>query len=233
MGPSCAMYSSVVEASPSPIGQAFRESRTALVTALAIAAIALVGDFMWSAGLSRQRILAGVGVSALLLAVAGGDRKSLGLTLLPLQGFGYWVKMTLVAGAIVVLFSVVAFGALRVVGIELDTRPIFSHPSQFGPDLWNAVVLAPILEEPIYRLILCAPLVAVAGRVPTIIVSGLLFGYVHFHYGNPGPDNFIAGYILAWAYLKSGSLLLPILLHALGNLCVVVANIAHYYYVFG
>lgn len=68
------------------------------------------------------------------------------------------------------------------------------------------------------------------GSFRTVVVSGSLFAIAHFVGGNPGPDNFVAGFLLAWAYLKSGSLLIPILLHALGNLCVFVFAICMYYW---
>jgi len=48
----------------------------------------------------------------------------------------------------------------------------------------------------------------------------MLFAALHFLGGNPGPDNFIAGYILAWSYLKSESIAIPVLLHSLGNFFV-------------
>ena len=58
------------------------------------------------------------------------------------------------------------------------------------------------------------------GKWPTIIASGLVFAALHFRFGVASPDNAIAGFVLAWAYIKSESILVPITLHALGNLAV-------------
>ena len=63
-----------------------------------------------------------------------------------------------------------------------------------------------------------------------IILSGTVFALAHLVGGNPGPDNFIAGFILAWAFLKSGTLLIPILLHFAGNLCVFVFGVLMFYW---
>ena len=63
--------------------------------------------------------------------------------------------------------------------------------------------------------------------------SGLLFGGLHVLYGNPGPDNLVAGFFLAWAILKSGSILVPLALHALGNLCVIAAWIREFVHITG
>ena len=89
---------------------------------------------------------------------------------------------------------------------------------------------APILEESVYRLALCVPLAALCGPRWTIAVSGAVFAALHFVYGNPGPDNFIAGYFLAWAYLKSGTLMIPMALHALGNACVIALHVGTWYW---
>jgi hypothetical protein len=84
-------------------------------------------------------------------------------------------------------------------------------------------VIAPLVEEPIYRLALCVPLVAIIGYWPTIVVSGAVFALLHHRYGNLSPENALAGLLLGWAYLRSGSLALPILLHSVGNALVFLA----------
>jgi membrane protease YdiL (CAAX protease family) len=88
---------------------------------------------------------------------------------------------------------------------------------------------APLLEEALYRLILCVALVRIAGPQWTILASGAIFAALHFVGGNPSPENFIGGYFLAWAFLKSGSILTPIVLHSLGNACVVALHVANWY----
>jgi len=72
-------------------------------------------------------------------------------------------------------------------------------------------------------------MVALLGPRGTIVASGLLFGALHVLYGNPGPDNLLAGFLLAWTYLRSGSILVPFALHALGNLGVLASWVALWY----
>jgi membrane protease YdiL (CAAX protease family) len=57
-----------------------------------------------------------------------------------------------------------------------------------------------------------------------------VFAGLHVVTGVASPDNLIAGYILAWAYLKSGSLFIPVTLHALGNLSVLIAEVAAWHW---
>lgn len=40
----------------------------------------------------------------------------------------------------------------------------------------------------------------------------------------------LGGFILSWAFLKSGTLIIPISLHALGNLCVFLGNVGYFYW---
>ncbi len=77
-------------------------------------------------------------------------------------------------------------------------------------------IIYPVLEELLFRMILCVPIAAWSPKA-AIIASGAAFAVAHFVGGNPGPDNFVAGYFLVWAYLKSGTIVVPILLHACGN----------------
>ena len=84
---------------------------------------------------------------------------------------------------------------------------------------------APLLEETIHRLAFCTAAVAVSGRWPTIAASRLLFGALHIFYGNPDPSNMVGGFVLAWSFLKSGSILVPVALHSLGNLGLLAFNL--------
>ncbi len=198
--------------------------------ALGIAGVVVAADLLWHPIFADLR-RAGAGVlgAVLILGLARGDRMSLGLRLRPVQGYGYWIKASLVVGALLGVLIVVAAAVMYAVGKPFATRSMFVSTSQFRPVALHAVVVAPLLEEPIYRLVVCVPIIALFGRWPAVVASGGLFGYLHFHYGNPAPDNFFAGYVLAWAYLHSRSLAVPIALHALGNGLVIAGNIGAFY----
>ncbi len=59
---------------------------------------------------------------------------------------------------------------------------------------------------------------AALGPRRAIVIDGAVFALLHFVYGNASPDNFVGGYVLAWAYLRSGTIVVPLVLHAAGNL---------------
>ncbi|MEZ6018625.1 MAG: CPBP family intramembrane glutamic endopeptidase [Planctomycetota bacterium] len=55
---------------------------------------------------------------------------------------------------------------------------------------------------------------------------GLAFVALHWRYGNLAANHFAAGLALTWAYLRSGSIWVPVLLHFAGNLAVVLGAMA-------
>jgi len=82
---------------------------------------------------------------------------------------------------------------------------------------WVALVSAPLVEETVFRLLLCG---ALAGRFSTaanVAASGVAFAGAHVAFGGIGPDSLVGGFLLAWAFLRSGSIAVPIALHSLGN----------------
>src|SRR5262249_6202558 len=158
---------------------------------------------------------------------ARGDRCSLGLKLTPLQGWGYWCRITLLVGLLMGVLigglSAIAWCVYRLLGLEF---PVYATPPDRAADaLVGMCVTAPLLEEPIYRIALCVPAAVVLRPAGAMVMSGLLFGVFHLVAGNPGPDNLIAGFFLAWAFLKSGSIAVPLAWHSLGNLCAVVIQV--------
>lgn len=80
------------------------------------------------------------------------------------------------------------------------------------------VILAPILEEILFRGIIMKGIIKNKVKPMTaIIVSAFIFGAVHF---NPWQfaGAFLLGLVLGLVYHKTRSLLMPILLHAFNNL---------------
>jgi membrane protease YdiL (CAAX protease family) len=174
----------------------------------------------------------GRGVLALLalasnLWLVQGDMASVGLVL-PVQGWRYWARMALLIGLLVAACIVVGLGAWVATGHELQIYA--TAPRNLGEAFLRMCVLAPVLEETIYRLAVCVPLCVCLGPWKTIAVSGLAFAALHVAYGNPSPENMVGGLFLAWAYLKSESIVVPVLLHGLGNLVALAAQIAAWYW---
>jgi len=154
----------------------------------------------------------------------------LGLRLAPIQGWKYWFTAAVILGAIVALTCLSAWLCALVLGIHIFVPQI--DPSYPPVRAWlvDALLLAPVLEEFVYRFALCVPIVGRVGPLWTIVLSGTMFAFAHWVIGNPGPDNFVAGFVLAWAFLKSGTLLVPIILHFAGNLCVFAFGVLMFYW---
>ena len=180
------------------------------------------------AALSTLRAWLFVGCSFVFAWLTDWDLHALGLRLRPSQTWGYWLKATLVLGAIVSCVVGVFLGALLILGIPIPWKAMAQEPDQIAPFFVTACIMAPLTEEGIYRFALCLPAARLFGRWPTIILSGVVFGALHVVYGKPAPDNLVAGFVLGWALLKSESLLIPVILHALGNLCVLIAGLVVY-----
>ena len=215
-----------------PIASKLCEIRKRLWLVLTITTLILIFDFVtqsWSPGCKWYRfVLAGMG-TIVIFGLCRWEPKALGLVLHPVQGYYYWARTSLVIGGIVLGFSMFVLVVAHVVDytITLPTLP----PGKAVSFAFFTCVQIPLVEEVLYRLILCVPLVALAGPRFTIIISGIVFASLHFVYGNPGPDNFIAGFFLCWAYLKSGSLIVPILFHSMGNYFVVVLMLSRWYWI--
>ncbi len=80
------------------------------------------------------------------------------------------------------------------------------------------VILAPILEEVLFRGIILKGLINNGTQpITAIIISAVIFGVVHF---NPWQfaGALLLGLVLGLVYYRTNSLLVPILLHAFNNL---------------
>ncbi len=79
-------------------------------------------------------------------------------------------------------------------------------------------ITAGVCEEWLYRGFFLAVVAAVAGGLPNavlIVAAGLAFGLAHAYQGRAGVvTTGLLGGVLAALYLSTGSLLLPVLLHA-------------------
>ncbi|MBI3563338.1 MAG: CPBP family intramembrane metalloprotease [Gammaproteobacteria bacterium] len=99
------------------------------------------------------------------------------------------------------------------------------HSAKYLPLLWFAVVIsAPLFEEILFRGFLYAGLSrSWLGHSGTILVTAAGFALVHLQYAWPEMlVIFCFGVLLGVARWRSGSVLLPILLHALNNFTATV-----------
>jgi membrane protease YdiL (CAAX protease family) len=147
--------------------------------------------------------------------------------------------VTLLVVVLVLLFVLVSTRALRSGALlEAATEPVRRRPGEGRHSeppghatlallprtsaerrLFTVVgVTAGVCEEWLYRGFFLAVVAAVAGGLPTgvlVVVAGAAFGAAHVYQGVGGVAlTGVLGAVMAALYLQTGSLLLPVLLHA-------------------
>jgi membrane protease YdiL (CAAX protease family) len=207
-----------------------------LAIASAVGGLVVTADLALVQWSPYQEAIEGRGVLAVVALAAhfrltDGDLASVGLQLTPSQGWRWWVRASLWIGLAVAACLVGGLGLWELSGRAL---PIYATPpSNIGRSFLRMCVFAPVLEEVLYRLALCVPLAVWIHPWGAIVVSGLAFALLHVAGGNPSPENLVGGLFLAWAYLKSESIVVPVLLHSLGNLCALAGQVATWYWLGG
>jgi len=83
---------------------------------------------------------------------------------------------------------------------------------------FSYVIVAPIIEEIVYRGIVFNYLKRTFNLVPAIIISSFLFALFHFDFSGEGVIKLISGFAFCIAYHKTKSIVAPILFHIFINL---------------
>lgn len=169
-----------------------------------------------------EPLLALVGVAA-LLCINDGDSSLLGMRGVPTQGWLYWVRVACWLGAAIGLLLGVCSGIWLLAGWNIPAPP---RPGDAPMGLFWMCFYAPLVEEIIFRSLLTAAVLPLAGQRGAIVASGIIFAAIHVINGNPALDNQVAGFLLEWAFLRSGTILVPIAMHAAGNLIAFALHVA-------
>lgn len=130
--------------------------------------------------------------------------------------FIYWLKIAIVLGLAFLVIVEVALNGLFLFGVDIFADLNFRYSTS---EIFS-LTFYPIGEEIIFRSILCTIFASFWGWRSAIIWNGILFAFYHFLYGNPSPENFLGGFLLAWIFYKSRSIVIPCLFHTAGNLFV-------------
>jgi membrane protease YdiL (CAAX protease family) len=152
--------------------------------------------------------------------IFGFDR--LGFTKVFLWGAGL-----LVAALPLIFASSAVVSSLMHVNSQKDSQPIMqlfegvAEPSRRIPIIILAVVIAPLAEEFFFRGFLYGVLKRYAGALPSMAFTGIAFALIHLHVPSLLP-LFLLACVLTLAYELSGSLLVPMAMHALFNAITLV-----------
>ena len=210
------------------IGAGLRNSRPRAWVAASLGVAVLLADALCVLhvdyyAFSSWRIGLGAGC-LVVLALLSWSPASVGLTHRASPSWGYWPRW-LGVWLLVLLALLLVFGILVWTGvIEFELKPAYRSRRALLAHLPNMCLHAPLSEELLYRVAVCVPCVALLGARWTVVVSGVAFAALHWVYGNPFWDNQIAGFLLGYAYLRSGSVVVPVVLHAGGNFVVFLVN---------
>jgi membrane protease YdiL (CAAX protease family) len=150
----------------------------------------------------------------------GFDR--LGFTKVFLWGAG------LLLSALPLIFaSSAVVSSLMHVNSQKDSQPIMQlferagGPAKRIPIIILAIVIAPLAEEFFFRGFLYGVLKRYAGALPALVFTGIAFALIHLHVPSLLP-LFLLACVLTFAYELSGSLLVPMAMHALFNAITLV-----------
>ena len=199
----------------------------------ALAAAALLIAVDWTLAAQGVRV-AGLGpfgaeVLAVGLVVAVVRRGDLGLEVgAPGPDLVHVGRVVAVCGGALVVLGLAALAYVRLAGfqVELGTLNV-SSLEEVGPYLVLACVQAPLFEELLYRGWIQRELRDGLGSRGAIFVSGISFWIYHWLWAGQitMPNQLAGGWVLAWSYERTRSLTTPILLHAAGNLGLVLVDV--------
>ena len=191
-----------------------------------------------SFGVPGWGILAHYGLRAASAALFAGlmvhwgtvSSSEFGLARGPFREDAAWTLRCVAALVVVsLLLMAVAVAVIRLFDIPLNQVIFLETKGKDAPGTWGlyllcSVVAAPIVEEFVYRSLLTPALRSGYGDRGAILAGAMLFYVLHLVYNRQWwmAHYLVAGGILTWAYLKRGRLWICVLLHAGGNLLIVL-----------
>ncbi len=210
------------------------------VLAYLVAMLVLAG-VMRGLGFSTEDVLAAlaigngaqlVGIAACLVIAAGRFEGGTSAFLIgPVAGLRRSAVTTVLLVFVAIGLCPIALEATM--GLVLRFEPAFEFKTHAtinalheGQPIWliiglwtGAAVVAPVAEELFFRGLLQTFFVRLFGsRWAAVLFASTLFGLVHYPYPHTVPALIMLGVVLGYSYERTGSLLPPIVIHALFNL---------------
>jgi len=144
-----------------------------------------------------------------------------------LLGTGAGLGLAAIVGSSIVVTLLVTLSGSDATPDQVLTGDIAETPLQLVLAVLAAVVLAPLAEELLFRGLLHRSLRTRLRIVPATIVSSVLFAVVHVDVALSQPLALVGltvvGAVMAVAYERTGSLVVPVVIHAVHNAITVLA----------
>ena len=144
-----------------------------------------------------------------------------------LVGQGAGLGLLAIAGSTLIVSLLVAATGSEASPDQVLTGSIADSPLQILLAVVAAVVLAPLAEELLFRGLLHRGLRRRLTLVPATAISSVLFAVVHIDVVFSQPLALVGlvlvGVILALAYERTGSLVVPVVIHAVHNGVTIIA----------
>lgn len=132
--------------------------------------------------------------------------------------FFYVAAMPLIAAA-----ALVSNVLITLTGVPVQPQPVLGGFIDVTAPLWfkgwliaTAVITAPVVEEIVFRGVFFPAIARKRGIPAAIVIVSMIFAVIHGHLPAMLP-LFVVGTFLSASYLYTGSLLVPVLMHALFN----------------
>ena len=142
-------------------------------------------------------------------------------------GIGAGLGLATIVASLTVVSVLVGLSGNDAAPEQLLTGDIIESPLQVLLAVLIAVVLAPLAEELVFRGLLHRNLRRRMRVVPATLISSVLFALVHVDVVLSQPIALVgltlAGAVMAIAYERTGSLVVPIVIHAVYNATTLVA----------
>ena len=142
-------------------------------------------------------------------------------------GIGVGLGVATIVASLTVVSVLVGLSGNDAAPEQLLTGDIIESPLQVLLAVLIAVVLAPLAEELVFRGLLHRNLRRRMRIVPATLISSFLFAIVHVDVVLSQPIALVgltlAGAVMAVAYERTGSLVVPVVIHAVYNATTLVA----------
>lgn len=151
----------------------------------------------------------------------------------PLRPIGRHVRLGVglgllaIVGSTIVVSALVALSGSEATPDQVLTAGIAESPLQIVLAVAAAVIMAPLAEELLFRGLLHRGLRRRLSLAPATVISSVLFSIVHVDVAVSQPLALVGlalvGALMAVAYERTGSLIVPILIHAVHNGVTILA----------